>query len=122
MRLWKALRSLYRGKKGVRRAAGPHPRLAVEALDQRLLPSVDAFIWFPSTEAAAPMAPKADHGLIAHRGGPRVSSHQVAGSGGAVNRHGHSSAGIGHAPTESITFVYGSLARSFSWGAVNSPD
>jgi hypothetical protein len=120
MRLWKALHSLYRGKKGVRRAAGPGTRLAVEALDQRLLPSVDAFIWFPSTEAAAPMAPKADHGLIAHRGGSRVSWHQVAGSGVAVNRHNHSSAGVDQVPAESITFVYGSLMRSFSWGAVNS--
>ena len=120
MRLWKALHSLYRGKKGVRRAAGPRTRLEVEALDQRLLPSVDAFIWFPSTEAAAPIAPKADHGLIAHPVGSLVSSHRTAGSGGAANRHGHPSAGIGQVPRESITFVYGSLMRSFSWGAVNS--
>jgi hypothetical protein len=122
MRLWKALHSLYRGKKGVRRAAGPRTRLEVEALDQRLLPSVDAFIWFTPTEAVAPMARKAGHDLIAHRGGSLVSSHQIAGSGEAVNRHGHSSAGISHAPTESISFVYGSLVRSFSWGEVNSPD
>jgi hypothetical protein len=39
MRLWRTLHTLYRGKKGARRAGRPHTRLEVEALDQRLLPS-----------------------------------------------------------------------------------
>ena len=39
MRLWKALHTSRRGKRGVRRADGPRARLEVEALDQRLLPS-----------------------------------------------------------------------------------
>jgi hypothetical protein len=38
MRLWKALHTSFRGKKGVRRADS-RGQLAVEALDQRLLPS-----------------------------------------------------------------------------------
>jgi hypothetical protein len=39
MRLWNALHTLYRGKKGLRRTGVPRARLEVEALDQRLLPS-----------------------------------------------------------------------------------
>jgi hypothetical protein len=140
MRLWKALHSSCRGKKGVRRADGPRARLEVEALDQRLLPTsfqwgvgraVDAFIMFADSTPAAPTARTAGYDLNTNKGGALVSSRQVSGVSEIVitkdtdspaSHPVRTSAGMSHRPTESISFVYGSLVRSFSWGEVGSPD
>jgi hypothetical protein len=114
MRLWKALHTLYRGRKGVRRAGGPRTRLEVEALDQRLLPS---FQWGIGRGLEL-----LSYDLPAHKAGALVSSHPLSGSGKLVNRHVHSPAGMSHVPTGSISMNFARAMRSFSWGEVNSPD
>jgi hypothetical protein len=115
MRLWKALHTSFRGKKGVRRA-DCRTRLEVEALDQRLLPT--SFQWGIGRGIAL-----LSWDLGTQKAGALVSSHQVSGSGQLVNRPAHAPAGIHHVPTESISINFPTTSRfSFSWGEVGSPD